>query len=188
MLDCCVIDLLRHGDTGMRGYHGSLDDPLTELGWRQMYEAVHVETKWNAIISSPMTRCAEFAKVYAALTGLPLEFDSRFREIHFGDWEGQSAEQLLNRYAVALKLYWSNPWCYTPPNGESLEKFERRVRDAWTDIASRYWSRRILLITHGGIIRMLLYLSRSLSRTKFLNLSVPHASLHTVISKPGIVK
>lgn len=184
----CVIDLLRHGDTGVSGYRGSLDDPLTELGWRQMHKAIQVNTKWYAIVSSPMARCSEFAREYAALTGLPLEFESRLREIHFGDWEGQSAEQLTNSHAVALKLFWSNPWYYTPPNGEPLADFEQRVRRARQDITSRYSSRRILLITHGGSIRMFLYLSGRLTRSEFLNFLIPHASLHTVISKPVLTK
>lgn len=188
MTDCCILDLLRHGDTGVSGYRGSLDDPLSELGWQQMHAAMPTTTKWNAIISSPMMRCAEFAKAYAGMTGLPLAFDDRLREIHFGNWEGKRAEQLQEENTEALLQFWNNPWKYTPPNGESLHDFEQRVRLAWQDIASHYSSKRVLLITHGGVIRMLLYLYRRVTRTKFLNLFVAHASLHTVISRPGLVK
>ncbi|WP_173425610.1 histidine phosphatase family protein, partial [Stutzerimonas stutzeri] len=53
------IDLLRHGETERGGgFRGSLDDALTDRGWQQMREAVDGAGPWDALISSPLQRCA----------------------------------------------------------------------------------------------------------------------------------
>lgn len=84
------IDLLRHGETaGGSRYRGSIDDALTPLGWAAMRAALGEECGWNRIVSSPLRRCADFARDLARRHGLPLDIDARLREIHFGDWEGE---------------------------------------------------------------------------------------------------
>ena len=57
-----VIDLIRHGEPeGGRRYRGATDDPLTAAGWRQM-EAAVAGLSWQRIYSSPLVRCADFAR------------------------------------------------------------------------------------------------------------------------------
>ena len=67
------IDLLRHGETERGGgFRGSLDDALTARGWQQMHAALHGAGPWDALISSPLQRCAAFASQLAAQRALPL--------------------------------------------------------------------------------------------------------------------
>ena len=180
-----IADLLRHGQTGLSGFRGRLDDPLTPAGWDEMQQAVaSADTRWKAVISSPLKRCADFARQFAHERGLPLNYDTRLTELDFGDWEGVNAEQLMASDPLALKRFWSEPQIFTPPNGESFAAFENRVRTAWQDNSSQYHGESVLLITHGGVIRLLLCLLRKLPYSEFLNLAVPHASLHRVTSKP----
>lgn len=176
----CIIDMLRHGDTGAKGFCGSLDMPLSETGWQQMRIATEVNVGWQVILSSPLRRCAEFASALAEQYRLPMVLDARIRELHFGEWEGLDAEQLMQRDEKGLTQFWTDPWCYTPPRGERLADFEQRVRIAWEDACDRYRGKHILFITHGGVIRMLLYLVRHLSRAELLGINVPYASLHTL--------
>jgi hypothetical protein len=57
------IDLLRHGEVegGVR-FRGSTDHPLTAEGWAQMWAAVGTDIHWDRIVTSPLTRCADFAR------------------------------------------------------------------------------------------------------------------------------
>ncbi|MFO8155736.1 MAG: histidine phosphatase family protein, partial [Thiohalospira sp.] len=88
-----TVDLLRHGEPeGGRRYRGQSDDPLSATGWQQMQAAVAGATPWQRVISSPLSRCRVFAETLAAERGLPLEVEADFREIGFGEWEGQSPE------------------------------------------------------------------------------------------------
>ncbi len=61
-----TVDLLRHGEPeGGNKYRGALDDPLSELGWAQMRAATGDRCPWQAIVSSPLRRCAAFARELA---------------------------------------------------------------------------------------------------------------------------
>ena len=57
-----VIDLIRHGEPiGGRRYRGhGVDDPLSEKGWSQMWQAVGNYNAWHHIITSPLQRCQQF--------------------------------------------------------------------------------------------------------------------------------
>ncbi len=175
-----IIDALRHGATARAGFLGHLDVPLTPQGWAQMRAAVREGGPWDCAVSSPLTRCAEFAREFAALRGLPLHVDPRLRELHFGAWEGKDAQELSQTEPDALSRFWSDPYRHPPPGGETLEAFETRVLSAWRDLAERHAGQRLLVISHGGVIRMLLCHARGLARGELLRLDVPHASLHRI--------
>lgn len=176
-----VIDLLRHGETGQSGFRGRLDDPLIPPGWEQMRRTTHeARTPWQAVISSPLARCADFARAFAAERGLPLEWDARLAELDFGDWEGLEPRTLQHTHSEALARFWNDPWAFTPPNGERMAEFEMRVRAAWSDLSDRHAGHHVLVVTHGGVIRLLLCLARGLAHSELLRLAVSHASLHRV--------
>ena len=99
-------DLMRHGETeGGSRYRGSINDALTPQGWVAMRTALGEENKWDHIISSPLHRCADFARNLAERHALPLVLDARLREIYFGAWEGKTATELLARAICVLSLY-----------------------------------------------------------------------------------
>jgi len=175
------IYLLRHGETeGGSRFNGSSDVPLSEYGLTQMWTAVQETTNWDRIISSPLMRCADFARALQQHYDIPLQFEPRIREIHFGAWEGRSAEELMTDDADALTRYWQDPTKFTPPQAEALIDFETRVLSLWREIIAGSHDENILLIAHGGVIRVLLchLLQRPLQR--LLEIDVAHATLHGV--------
>ena len=90
------VGLLRHGETeGGNVYRGWHDDPMTSTGWRQMKISTTRLTHWDQIISSPLQRCSSFAKRFAQTHAIPYKEDARLMEIHFGQWEGYSAKQIM---------------------------------------------------------------------------------------------
>ncbi|AWY40566.1 histidine phosphatase family protein [Pseudomonas putida] len=172
------LDLLRHGETELGGgLRGSLDDALTEKGWQQMRAAVMEQGPWDRLVSSPLQRCARFAEELAGQYGLPLEFDRNLQELHFGDWEGQSAAALMETDAEALGLFWADPYAFTPPEGEPVADFSVRVLAAVARLQSAYAGERVLLISHGGVMRLLLAQARGLPREQLLNVEVGHGAL-----------
>ncbi|MEE9395375.1 MAG: alpha-ribazole phosphatase family protein [Methylococcales bacterium] len=175
-----IVDLLRHGETEQNGFCGSTDSTLTARGWTQMRSALEDARPWQAIVSSPLLRCADFAREYADRHKIPLRIDKRLREIHFGQWEGQSPAELMKKQPQDLALFWTNPYDNPPPGGETLVTFEKRVLEAWQTIRHMNLDQRILIVTHGGVIRMLLCHSQKLPRTHLLQLEVLHASLHSI--------
>jgi len=152
-----TIDLLRHGDVeGGRKYRGQLDDPLSELGWQQLRRATQNKQEWQHIITSPLKRCADFSAELASKYRLPLKIESEFKEISFGLWEGKTADELLSLAPDEIKQYWNDPVNETPPQGESLSNFETRVKKSWQKMLKDFQGKHILLISHAGVMRIIL--------------------------------
>jgi alpha-ribazole phosphatase len=180
------LDLLRHGETELGGgLRGSLDDALTEKGWAQMRAAVVEGGPWQRIVSSPLQRCARFAAELGEQLDLPVQLDKELQELHFGAWEGQSAAALMETDAEALGLFWADPYSFTPPQGEPVSEFSSRVLAAVARLHTAYAGERILLISHGGVMRLLLAQARGLPREQLLNVEVAHGALFALKVEPG---
>jgi alpha-ribazole phosphatase len=171
------IDLLRHGDTGQSSYRGQLDDPLSTLGWSQL-RAATADRRWDSIFTSSLCRCADFARELAAEQGVPLRVDRRLAEYHFGDWQGVSIERLAREQGDALGQFWADPVNFPPPGAEPFAAFRDRLSAALDNIAQVATSQRVLVVTHGGVIRLLRCHSEQRDFGDMANIDVPHASLH----------
>ncbi|EUB72438.1 Phosphoglycerate mutase [Pseudomonas sp. GM41(2012)] len=182
------LDLLRHGETELGGgLRGSLDDALTEKGWAQMRAAVVEQGPWDRLVSSPLQRCARFAEELGAQLGLPVQLDKDLQELHFGVWEGQSAAALMETDAEALGLFWADPYSFTPPQGEPVVDFSTRVLAAVERLQATYAGERVLLISHGGVMRLLLAQARGLPREQLLNVEVGHGALFSLTVESGLL-
>jgi alpha-ribazole phosphatase len=174
-----TLDLLRHGETTQGGgFRGSLDDALTDHGWGQMRTAAATAGPWDALVSSPLQRCADFARELAGQRQLPLLLEPDLRELHFGAWEGLSAAEIMALDAEALGRFWADPYGYCVPAGEPMADFESRVLAAVERLHQHYSGQRLLVITHGGVIRLLLARARRLERGQLLQVEVAHGALH----------
>lgn len=172
------LDLLRHGETELGGgLRGSLDDALTEHGWAQMRAAVQAQGPWDRVLSSPLQRCARFAEELGARLGVPVDLEADLQELHFGAWEGRSAAALMETDAEGLGLFWSDPYAFTPPEGEPVTQFAARVLAAVQRLHRAYAGQRVLLVSHGGVMRLLLARARGLPREQLLNVEVAHGAL-----------
>ncbi|MDE2286813.1 MAG: histidine phosphatase family protein [Burkholderiales bacterium] len=100
------------------------------------------------MVSSPLKRCALAAERLAAHHGLPLAYDERLAEMHFGAWEMQPwlsiAREDIDAWAAA-------PAHYASPGGESARDVARRVH-AWR---TRVDGDVLVVVTHLGPIRLL---------------------------------
>lgn len=169
------LDLLRHGETERGGgFRGSLDDALTQTGWTQMHRGIEGAGPWDLLVSSPLQRCSAFARELAQRLDLPLHIEADLRELHFGQWEGRSAAELMESHAEGLGQFWNDPFSFTPPEGETLLDFESRVLAAGERLRSRFSGRRVLLVTHGGVIRVLVARARQLPRAQLMQVDVAH--------------
>ncbi|MFJ7884923.1 alpha-ribazole phosphatase family protein [Pseudomonas sp. NPDC096917] len=173
-----TLDLLRHGETELGGgLRGSLDDALTAPGWAQMRAAVQGQGPWDRIVSSPLQRCALFARELGEQLRLPVSFDKDLQELHFGAWEGQSAAALMETDAEALGLFWSDPYAFTPPDGEPVHEFSRRVLSAVNRLQQAHPGERVLVVCHGGVMKLLLAQARGLPREQLLQIHVVNGAL-----------
>ncbi|NOR79540.1 MAG: phosphoglycerate mutase [Methyloprofundus sp.] len=172
------IDLLRHGEVkGGSCYRGITDDPLSTTGWAQMQNKIATQSHWDVIISSPLSRCHAFSEHLSAKLQLPLISATALQEINFGDWEGKTAAQINPQL---LAQFYADPINFTAPNGEHFYDFQQRVLDAWQALLNTHKGQRILLITHAGVIRVILANILAIDTHHSFRLKIAHACLSRI--------
>ncbi len=149
---------IRHGESQSNTQNildslGMSSNSLTENG-REQAKKVALELKEKGItkiISSPFERTKETAQIIADELGVSVEFDDRLREFNHGDWNGKTIDELYN----------DNPEFETNlnsvlKNGESHYDVRARMMQTLFDCEKKQTGEKILLVTHGGPLWMLL--------------------------------
>lgn len=173
-----MLELMRHGTTGQPSYRGRLDDPLNELGWAQS-RAATASGQWDTVVSSTLQRCARFATELAAARRLPLQLDPRLVEYDFGTWQGRRIDDLEREEPLALARYRADPQNYPPPGAEDFDVFGTRITDA-LDEASGDGTQRVLVLTHGAVIRWVQCRLAGLPFGAMAETGIANASVHRV--------
>ncbi|WP_346926045.1 histidine phosphatase family protein [uncultured Arthrobacter sp.] len=151
--------LIRHGQTdwnAQRRLQGSTDIPLNDVGRGQARVAVEnlAGSDWDAIVSSPLSRAAETADLIAA--GLGLTVARRVPDLterSFGPAEGMQDGPELD----ALRT----PGGFRGAEGE--DEAAGRGLAALEALAEEFRGGRVLVVTHGSLLRV--SLSRAVGRT-----------------------
>ncbi len=182
-----TIDLLRHGDVaGGCKLLGHSDEPLSDLGWRQMRAATaRKPAPWKKIISSPLRRCAEFGGKLAAEDHLPLAIENDIKEMGFGEWDGCWFSDLYLRHGEQLNRFWADPRENPAPRGEAYAAFETRVCSAWERLIDAHAGEHVLVICHGGPIRIILRYLLEFPARNIFQVEVPYASVSRIQIKTG---
>lgn len=103
----------------------------------------------DLIISSPMTRAMQTARTVADKCGLDIIIEERFREWNYGEYEGKS------RFTEGFADNKVNFGVKMGKNGESLLQLSHRVYSALDDIIKMYNDKTVLIVSHGGICRVI---------------------------------
>lgn len=150
------IFLLRHGETNWNSegrLQGHQDIPMNEKGIQQVQKAgellLHKKEKIDKIISSPLLRAKQSAKIVASQLGYPKEdiiIEPGFIERDFGLGEGLTLEERKQKF----------PLEYVYPNMESLENLCKRAEAAITKCVKEYYGQNLLIVSHGAILRAVL--------------------------------
>jgi broad specificity phosphatase PhoE len=173
-----TIDLLRHGEAqGGNYFRGITDDPLTETGWQQMYQAVANQTATDCVISSPLTRCQAFADALSEQQQSKLQINPGFQELDFGAWEGKTADEISLSEPGALMRFYTDPKANPPPGGEQLTDFRDRISSCWNKTILENSDKHLLIVTHAGVIRMLFSQILEIPLRNTFKIQIAHASL-----------
>ena len=177
-----MIYLIRHGQTDWNLEHrklGQADIPLNATGCDQAKQSIKQLTslKIEQIISSDLLRAKETANIINATLHLPISFDVRLRERNYGDLEGVLEKDILPETWDILNKDSQKI------HAESSEAIYKRVRSFFNEIDI---SKNILVVTHGGIIRMAMFLlqhPQSFSKKDFLENALQFRAKNAVVFK-----
>ena len=153
-----IIDLIRHGEPeGGRAFRGhSIDNPLSEKGWQQMWDAVGEDLPWDQIITSPLERCQAFAEALMDVYKIPCETEDDFKEVGFGSWEGKTPDQIKADNLQEYENFYIDPVNKRPKDAEDLNKFIKRVKTAYENTIEKHQGKHILIVAHAGVNRAII--------------------------------
>jgi probable phosphoglycerate mutase len=153
--------LVRHGETiwhAENRYAGSTEIPLNARG-REQAERLG---RWaafaqlSAIWVSPQLRTRETAAVAEHATGLVATVDPRLREIDFGHAEGLTVAEIQRDFPEAFLAFQKDPAAHPMPGGEDPCQAAQRAVACFRDIAATSADSRVLVVTHGSLLRLAL--------------------------------
>jgi probable phosphoglycerate mutase len=155
--------VVRHGvtDWNREGrWQGRLDPRLSDDGHReaQLVAARIVaddDLRPARIVSSTLSRASETAEAIGQGIGLPVEPDPRLMEIGAGEWEGHTHDELEEIDAERYRAWRSAETDVRPPGGEPLDDAIARIRELLAELGRGPGPWPIVLVSHGGIIRIL---------------------------------
>jgi 2,3-bisphosphoglycerate-dependent phosphoglycerate mutase len=155
-----TILLVRHGETDWnreRRIQGQSDPPLNDLGREQSRTLAGrlASEEIDAIYSSDLRRARETAEILADELGQPVVLDPELRELDFGPWEGHTVDELHARFPEAFER-WLAGGVAEWNGGETHDAMADRIRGAVRRLAATHAGESILLVAHGGPVRVLL--------------------------------
>lgn len=156
--------LLRHGETTYpSSLAGHTDFLLSERGESQIAETL-TNIPFETCVSSPLSRCCLPAEAFCQKHNLDIVIEPKIMEMNFGDWDGLPYDKLWSLPRPNIGDFWQSPFQHTPTNGESFEQFVSRI-DSWWQLFVKNIEQDTLVMTHAGVIKVLLALILSEQKT-----------------------
>jgi phosphoserine phosphatase len=180
----CLL-IVRHGQTDWNSngrFQGQMDIPLNQTGLKQA-QAIAMRLASEspaAIYASDLQRAWQTAEIiHEALTveHLPLIPEPRLRELCFGKWEGLTYDEILARQPKQLQRWERDLQHTTPPGGETLTGMAERVQTVLNSIIAVHPDATVVLVAHGGPLRMLIAQALGLPPERFWQMQLSNASL-----------
>ena len=159
----------RHGQTAYNKQEiilGTTDIDLDETGEKQaqeLAEKINELGNIDIMIVSPMKRAMKTARAVAEKCGIDMVIDERLREWDYGEYEGKS------RFTEGFAENKINFGVRMGKSGESLLQLSHRVYTALDDIISRYRDKNVLIVSHGGICRVIETYFNDMTTDEFAN-------------------
>ena len=152
-------------------YSGHLDVPLSKEGEKQLERlACHLvhgiseitrqrradTVLLDYVYCSDLQRARKSAEIIARPFGLQPVVIPDLRERNFGRWEGMTFDEILQKYPEEFDAWVHDPLAFFPVDGESTETVRDRVMAAFYDIIEKRKGKKIAIVAHGGVNRIIL--------------------------------
>lgn len=151
------VALYRHGETVANiehRWHGRRETPLTETGHLQAADLAAQAPPLEVIAASPLSRARDTAEAVAAVQGKEVAVVDDLIEIHFGEWEGLTAQEAEAADPGAFgRIYRSGIDEARGATGETFGEAGARFAAAVDEITDNSCGGPIGLFTHGGVAR-----------------------------------
>ena len=187
-----LVLVARHGLTAATGSALSGRTPGIPLDDRGRAQADALAerlapVKLDAIISSPLERCAQTA---AAIAGrqpgaFDVTVDDRLIEVGYGDWTGQPLRKLAREPLWRVVQTHPSAVTFPGPGGETLPDIQRRAVTAIRDWNAKLGGEAVYLIcSHADVIKAILADSLGLHLDLYQRIQIDPCSLSVIRYTP----
>ena len=156
----CKITFVAHGAT-VHSEENIFSDkekypPLSDLGEYEIGKVCEYlqnrGVKSNKIYASPALRCTKTAELVSKVFKTKFVILPELYDRKCGDWNGLSLESIFIKHPE-LKEKPYEVVQFTPPEGENLTEFNKRVGDVISKIVEEQIGNRIIIVTYPSVIQ-----------------------------------
>lgn len=179
-----TIYLLRHAHSVANGAGilagRSVGNPLSPIGEQQARQIASklADENFAAIYYSPLERCRQTIEPLLEIVGKRPRKFPEFLEMDYGSWTGQSLS-LLRKERLWREIQ-KHPSEVTFPRGESFRAAHRRILRGMNLMNEKHGDRKVLIVSHGDIIKLALASAFGLDVDRFQRIVVDPASLSII--------
>jgi broad specificity phosphatase PhoE len=174
--------LLRHAEVETR-YHqvfgGRIDMNLSPRGETQATALAEYlrSTRFDVLYVSPMKRARQTLSPLLEFHPTTPRVLEDLREVDFGDWTGLSWQQLHDRHQISAFRWLDLLEQAAIPNAECGRTFRTRVEGCVRHILAEHPGQSVVVLCHGGVIRMILAILLDLSLPQMAMFEIEYASV-----------
>lgn len=155
--------LCRHGETDQnmqRRLQGRLETEINAHGLAQaklVAERLR-EEGFDHVFCSPLRRCRQTAaEIMAFHPGMEVKYRAELSEVSLGKYSGMDRHDIEAKFPGEWSKRVDNKYDFRHEGGESYKDAdEKRVKPLLKEFREKYSSRKLLVVTHGGICRLML--------------------------------
>lgn len=150
---------------------------LSQSGKRQSLAIPRVlsEMSLDRIFSSPLERCLETIRPSSQTMRKRVHLLPGLIEMDYGQWSGEKLKDL--RKQKGWKEVQSKPSRFVFPKGESFSHAATRVERELARLSRRFPSEKILIVTHGDIIKIATQLTLGMKFDDFQRIIIDPCSV-----------
>ena len=170
------ITLVRHGEVETKyhkRYNGHIDIGLSKegevrsLALAEAFKARSFDLVYCSDLKRSRDTLAPFVQAKQAI------YTKKLREKSWGKHEGMSFDEIIAQEEIVYEdfLQWINAL-----DGEPYELYIQRVEEFFLGYLSKKNAENILVLTHAGVIRILISLIKELSLEEAFSIDVPYSA------------
>lgn len=150
--------LVRHGETDyneLSVLQGWIDTALNEIGREQAELTAEIlrEEEFDEVWHSDLQRArCTAAAILKYHPDVPVYPCMKLREWKLGILQNYSHAELEKEYPEYEEMLRNEEIELSIPGGESRGEFQRRINEAFQELADRSPGKRLLIVSHGGVL------------------------------------
>ena len=174
---------VRHGPTHARAMVGWTDVPADLSDTARLARLRAALPVGAPVLTSDLSRAVSTADALD-LGGQRLPADPRLREMHFGAWEGRTADDVTAETPDLLRVFYDRPGAVRAPGGEGWDVMAARVAAAVDDVAALGLA-DLVIVAHMGPILSQWAAARGLPPVQAFGQRIDNLSLTVIAQDAG---